>query len=70
MSIFSNRRSTAESVGIAVAVQLGSLFGEAGMTGVLFTQRAWVAPTPPPVCRDFWRDAYDPGRSRGMDAGR
>lgn len=29
-----------------------------GLVGVLMTQRAWTSPTPPEVCRAFWRAAY------------
>jgi CubicO group peptidase (beta-lactamase class C family) len=29
-----------------------------GLIGILLTQRAWTAPRPPNVCRDFWTLAY------------
>jgi CubicO group peptidase (beta-lactamase class C family) len=29
-----------------------------GLVGILLTQRAWTAPKPPPVCRDFWTLTY------------
>ncbi len=29
-----------------------------GLMGILLTQSAWVSPSPPLVCRDFWTSAY------------
>jgi CubicO group peptidase (beta-lactamase class C family) len=28
------------------------------MVGILLTQRAWISPSPPRVCLDFWTGAY------------
>ena len=28
------------------------------MIGILMTQRMWISPSPPDVCRDFWTSAY------------
>ncbi|MCU1453860.1 MAG: hypothetical protein JWN46_2006 [Acidimicrobiales bacterium] len=30
----------------------------ADLTGILLTTQMWSSPLPPPVCQDFWANAY------------
>jgi hypothetical protein len=30
----------------------------AGLIGILLSQAAWTSPSPPDVCREFWKATY------------